>query len=211
MTLITAEQIDHAMDWSTFGWNAGVGAAYGTPFGPAVLHEFEGACDHETCYETHDTRLVIAIGNRYFLKTGTYDSHDSYQWTGRLKEVKPVEKTIQDWDDVPVYAWDLAGINSFLAKWMGVQPARGCDDWVGLFYKAEDGLDIEGFPWTITGVETYAPGEPESNGPVWLIFEINGVKYAAKGRNVSHVGWDFDSVYGLEIVEKKTVTMEVWA
>lgn len=216
MGIMTPEQIDQVMAWETFGsWrNVVKGASLGTAFGTIVVHEREGRCDHETCYETHDTRLVFSWGNRYFLKTGTYDSQDGYQWTKPLREVKPVEKTVQDWTDVPAYVWDLAGVNKFLNSWMSEQNKTkwgSSYDWVNLYHASEySGLDIEGFPWTIKAVEEYAPGEPESNGPVWLIFEINGLRYAAKGRNVSHVGWDFDGVYGLEQVEKKTVTQEVW-
>jgi hypothetical protein len=210
----TVEQIDQAINYEFINTFRTIkGSVWITPFGSATVHEFEGRCDHETCYETHDTRLVFSLGNRYFLKTGTYDSSDGLQWTGPLREVKPTEKIVQDWADVPAYVWDLDGINKFLNKWMSEQDKTrwgSSYDWVKLYYAAADDLDIAGFPWTIKAVEEYAPGEPESNGPVWLIFEINGLQYAAKGRNISHCGLDFESVYGLELVEKKTVTMEVW-
>lgn len=211
--IMTPEQLDQALNFEQISaWRTVKGSTWDTPFGQAVIHDFEGRCDHETCYETHPTFVVFAINDRYFKKTGTYDSQDGLVWSGHLQEVKPVEKTVQVWDEVPAYVWDLDGINKFLKKWMADQKGTRYSgyDWTSLFYAAVDGLDIGGFPWTITGVEEYAPGEPESNGPVWLIFEINGLRYAAKGRNVSHCGWDFDGVYGLEQVEKKTVTQEVW-
>lgn len=218
MTYLTAEQIDKAMDYSRFSfWRTPLkGSTYDTEIGIVVLHEYGGRCDHETCYETHGTRLVFSYGDRYFLKEGTYDSQDGYQWSKPLKEVKPVEKTVTDFETVPEPVWDLAGINAFLRHYMESQPGtRYSDyDWTSLHAYASrkpDGLEVPGFPWPIHAMETYMPGEDDCTGPVWLIFEINGVSYAAKGRNVSHVGWDFDGVYGLEVVEKKTVTMDIWS
>jgi hypothetical protein len=214
MGYLTAEQIDLATDydWLSFWTTPVKGSTYDTEIGIVVLREYSGRCDHETCYETHGTRLVFSLGDRYFLKEGTYNSQDGFQWTGPLREVRPVKKTVQDFESVPVKVWDLAGINEFLRYYIEEQPGTKWSgyDWTTLYYQARDGLEIPGFPFEIRAVEEYTPGEPESNGPVWLIFEINGVRYAAKGRNISHVGWDFDSVYGLEVVEKKTVTMDIW-
>lgn len=44
--------------------------------------------------------MVVKIGDRYFQKTGYYDSWDSTTWDGRLFEVKPVEKTITVYEEV---------------------------------------------------------------------------------------------------------------
>ncbi|AXG66282.1 hypothetical protein SEA_ANNADREAMY_197 [Streptomyces phage Annadreamy] len=41
--------------------------------------------------------MVVKIGDRYFQKTGYYDSWDSTYWDGRFVEVKPVQKTITDY------------------------------------------------------------------------------------------------------------------
>ncbi|AXH49314.1 hypothetical protein HWB76_gp087 [Streptomyces phage Blueeyedbeauty] len=38
--------------------------------------------------------MVVKIGDRYFQKTGYYDSWDSTYWDGSFVEVKPVEKTV---------------------------------------------------------------------------------------------------------------------
>lgn len=214
MTNATVEQIELAMDFGSIDdWRMEKGSIWETPFGQATVHDYRGRCDHETCYETHDTRLVFSLGDRYFLKKGTYDSHDGFQWSGALKEVRPTEKTVVDYALVPEYVWDAAGISAFLRKWFGEQPGTrySAYDWTNLFYAASsEPFQPSGFPYPIKGVEEYQPGEVDCTGPVWLIFEINGEHYAAKGRNVSHVGWDFDGVYVLEKVKKETVTVEVW-
>ena len=215
MTLATAEQIDRTVSYEFIsGFGVHKGSVWITPFGTATIHHYEGRCDHETCYETHDTQLVFSIGDRYFLKVGTYDSMDGFQWNKPLREVKPVEKTITDWEVQVPKVWDAAGISAHILEWFKSQRdlgIRGAHDWVSLYYAAENGCEITSLPWKITAVETWEDHEPESNGPVWLIFEINGEHYAAKGKNVSHYGWDFDGAYALEKVEKKTITKEVWA
>lgn len=215
MTYLTAEQIDHATDYGQFSfWKTPIkGSAYTTPYGQVVVHEYEGRCDHETCYETHDTRLVFSLGDRYFLKSGTYDSHDGFQWSGPLKEVRPTEKTVVDYALVPEKVWNAETISATVREYIDSREGTKYSsyDWASLWYEAHEApVQIPGLPWPVVGTEQYQPGEEDCNGPVWLIFEINGVPYAAKGHNISHVGWDFDSVYTLEIVEKKTVTMEVW-
>lgn len=212
---VTTAEIDKTIDWDVFSWwgKYPKGAVVMTAAGTVVIHDFQGRCDHETCYETHGTRLVFTLGDRYFLKEGTYDSQDGFQWNVPLKQVKPVTKTVEAFEDVPEYVWDEAGISSFLLKWFKEQPSSRYNsyDWTNLFYAAaKEPFQPAGFPYPIKGVEEYMPGEADCTGPVWLIFEINGEQYAAKGRNVSHVGWDFDGVYALEKVEKKTVTLEVW-
>lgn len=212
------EDLDVAIEWDAIStrrrMDIGKGSSWNTGVGIATIHEVDlGGCGHVTCYETHDTRMVFFLGGRYFLKRGTYDSQDGLQWEEPLQEVRPVEKTVTDFEEVPPVVWNLAQINTFLNGWMRQQEvARHSDyDWTTLWYAAhKTPVEPEGFPWPIRATEQYMPGQEDCNGPVWLIFEINGVQYAAKGRNVSHVGWDFDGCYGLEIVEKKTVTMEVW-
>lgn len=212
----TTEEIDQVIDWDAFTrWHWYVkGSVVQTDVGQIVHYEFNDPCDHETCYETHDISMVFTLGDRYFLKAGTYNSQDGMVWDEPLKQVKPVTKTVEAFEDVPVYVWDEAGISSFLLKWFKEQPSSRYSsyDWTSLYYACtKEPFKPTGFPWPIKGVEEYQPGETDCNGPVWLIFEINGEQYAAKGRNVSHVGWDFDGVYVLEKVEKKTVTLEVWS
>jgi len=209
--MIDIQKVDRMIDWADLD-SSDIGStqvAAGLGF---KVEDVTGRCDHETCYETHDINLILSHDGRYFLKSWGYHSQDGFQNPKPLREVKAVEKTVRDWEDVPVYVWDEAGISKFLIKWMNEQPGSRYSsyDWTSLYYAAQVGLEIPGFPYAIRAVETFENHEPESNGPVWLIFEINGEHYAAKGRNVSHVGWDFDSVYALEKVGKKTVTQEVW-
>jgi hypothetical protein len=47
------------------------------------------------------TWIVFKVGDRYFQKTGSYDSWNGTDWEyGTLKEVEQVEVTVKQWHDL---------------------------------------------------------------------------------------------------------------
>lgn len=56
-------------------------------------------CDHDRCYETHDTYLVLEIGDEgmFFRKEGAYNSQDGVVWRGGLQRVRPTQVSKRDW------------------------------------------------------------------------------------------------------------------
>lgn len=44
--------------------------------------------------------VVIKVGDKYFKKTGYYASHAGTDWDGPVVEVKPVQRTVDDWAEV---------------------------------------------------------------------------------------------------------------
>lgn len=191
------------------------GATMDTPLGTITVVKAGYECDHYPCYEEHEVNFIVEVAGRYFQRKGTYNSTDGKRHVGPLREVKPIERVVQDWEPVPGIDWTLENMSKHLREWMAAQPGRNYD-WVSLFY-ASGGestdpvpLEVPGFPWLIRGVESWTPGDPEYSGPVFLIFEINGQHYSIAGRNVSHCGWEFENYQNLVPTQKKTVTTEVW-
>ncbi|QOI67572.1 hypothetical protein SEA_BEUFFERT_204 [Streptomyces phage Beuffert] len=60
-----------------------------------LVERVDASTDYDEGRE--ERTMVVKIGDRYFQKTGYYDSWDSTYWDGRFVEVKPVEKTIIDY------------------------------------------------------------------------------------------------------------------
>lgn len=195
-----------------------VGAVMLTPLGTITVVKVGYECDHYPCYEEHEVNFIVEIAGRHFQRKGTYSSQGGRQYAGPLREVKPVEKVVQDWEPVPAIEWTPENMSKHLREWMAAQDGSKYSDydWVRLFYAAGGGstdpvaLEVPGFPWLIRGVESWTPGDPDYSGPVFLIFEINGQHYSIAGRNVSHCGWEFENYQNLVPTRKKTVTTEVW-
>lgn len=84
------------IDWSELMYSLRKSDAYLTAFGELFVVSAEGGEGQGDYAE-----IVFSVDNRrFFRKRGAYSSYAGFEWDGRFREVRAVEKTITVYEDV---------------------------------------------------------------------------------------------------------------
>jgi hypothetical protein len=69
-----------------------------TSQGPCVLVEASARCEHDPCYETHETQIIVRVGDVHYRRKAEYSSQDGLVLFKEITKVSPKFETVRVWN-----------------------------------------------------------------------------------------------------------------